>query len=206
MTQRQMGRDKLARRLSFLAQGGDVYWPLGVDHIVGLGRLPRRRPFAGMCAEDHAAVERALIAADVAQFRLRTSSTLSGGERMRVPLARALAVEAEILLANEPVAALDPLHQLRIMQLLRSTARKGAGVVVVLHDFTLATRFCDRIVLLAGGRIVLDGAPSELSDDLIAEPYGFVALRGEHEDRPFILPWAPVDHQSSANMTLGDLP
>jgi iron complex transport system ATP-binding protein len=201
-TRAELERGALSRRLSFLAQGGDVYWPLRVDHIVGLGRLPHRRQFAGMSADDHAAVERAMISADVAQFRFRTSATLSGGERMRVLLARALAVEAEILLADEPVAALDPLHQLRIMHLLHSSARKGAGVVVVLHDLTLATRFCDRLVLLAGGRIPLDGAPSELNDDLIAKAFGIEAFRGEHGGQPFILPWSPVEHQSIA--TLGD--
>jgi iron complex transport system ATP-binding protein len=204
-TRREIRRNELARRLSFLAQGSDVHWPLRVEHIVGLGRLPHRRPFAGMSAEDHAAVERALTAADIGGLRLRTPSTLSGGERMRVLLARALAVEAEMLFADEPVAALDPLHQLRIMHLLRSTAHAGAGVVVVLHDLTLAARFCDRIVMLAGGRILLDGPPSQLTDDLIAKTYGVASFRGEHGGQPFILPWAPVEHQTSANSNFGDV-
>jgi iron complex transport system ATP-binding protein len=151
-----------------------------------------------MSAEDHTAVERALVAADVAYLRLRASSTLSGGERMRVLLARALAVEAEMLLADEPVAALDPLHQLRIMQLLRATAQKGAGVVVVLHDLTLATRFCDRIVLLADGRVLLDDAPSALSDDLIAKAYGVATFRGLYGGQPFVLPWTPLQAQAGA--------
>jgi iron complex transport system ATP-binding protein len=198
---REMGQATLARRLSFLAQGGNVYWPLRVDHIVALARLPHRRPFAGMSAEDHAAVERAIAAVDITHLRLRTAATLSGGERMRVLLARALAVEAEMLLADEPVAALDPLHQLRIMELLRSAAQKGVGVVVVLHDLTLASRFCDRIVLLADGRVLLDGAPSELSDQLIAEAYGVTTFRGEHGGQPFVVPWAPLPPQSHPHMT-----
>jgi len=200
----ELGRAALARRLSFLAQGGEVYWPLRVDHIVALGRLPHRQPFAGMNANDHAAIERAMIAADIKHLRHRTSATLSGGERMRVLLARALAVESEMLLADEPVAALDPLHQLRIMELLQSTGRKGAGVVVVLHDLTLATRFCDRIVLLAGGRILLDGAPSELTDDLIADAYGVAAFRGEHAGQPFVLPWAPLGPKLRRNDNRGE--
>ena len=87
------------------------------------------------------------------------------------------------------------------MQLLRSAAEKGAGVVV-LHDLTLASRFCDRIVLLAGGRVLLDGASSELSDGLIASAYGVAAFRGEHGGQPFVLPWAPLDRGSRADMTI----
>jgi len=145
-----------------------------------------------MSERDHAAVERALVAAEVRHLRLRTVGTLSGGERMRVLIARALAVEAETLLADEPVSALDPLHQLRIMRLLTSSAREGACVVVVLHDLTLATRFCDRLILLSAGRTLLDGAPSELSDDLIRQAYGVSAIRGEHCGQPFVLPWSPL--------------
>jgi iron complex transport system ATP-binding protein len=189
----ELGRGLLAQRLSFLAQDGDAHWPLRVDHLVALGRLPHRRPFAGMATRDYEAIERALVAAEVAHLRLRTIGTLSGGERMRALLARALAVEAETLLADEPVSALDPLHQLRIMQLLRSTARQGACVVVVLHDLTLATRFCDRLILLAGGRTLLDGSASDLSDELIAQAYGVATFRGEYRGQPFVLPWSPVN-------------
>ncbi len=204
-TRADYGRADFARRLSFLAQGGEVHWPLRVDHVVALGRLPHRRPFAGLSQQDRAAIERAMAAAEVGRLRLRPASTLSGGERMRVLLARALAVEAEMLLADEPVAALDPLHQLRMMRLLRSTARSGAGVVVVLHDLTLATRFCDRLILLAGGRILLDGAPSLLTDELIARAYGVAALRGEHEGQSFVVPWAPIDSPSNGETSPGDV-
>jgi len=191
-TLNEIGRAGLARRLSFLPQDGEAHWPLRVDHVVALGRLPHRRPFAGMSAHDHEAVERALVAAEVAHLRRRTVGTLSGGERMRALIARALAVEAETLLADEPVSALDPLHQLRIMRLLTSTARDGACVVAVLHDLTLAARFCDRLVLLSAGRMLLDGPPSKLSDGLIEEAYGVAALRGEHCGQPFVLPWSPL--------------
>jgi iron complex transport system ATP-binding protein len=200
----EIGRADLARRLAFLAQGGEVNWALRVDHVVELGRLPHRRPFAGPVARDHEAVERALAAAEVNHLRLRACSTLSGGERMRVLLARALAVEAEMLLADEPIAALDPLHQLRIMQMMRDVARGGAGVVVVLHDLTLASRFCDRIVLIAKGRILLDGPVSELSDDLISQAYGVSTFRGAHEGEAFVLPWVPTG-DATHPAKLGDM-
>ena len=87
-----------------------------------------------------------MAACDIVPFRSRTMGEVSGGERLRILLARALAVEADILLADEPIAALDPLHQLQVMELLRMTARQGRGVVVVLHDLALAARFCDRLV------------------------------------------------------------
>jgi iron complex transport system ATP-binding protein len=186
---RALGRGELARRVAFLAQDGEAHWPLRVDHLVGLGRLPHRRPFFGPGAADRAAVEAALAAADVAHLRARTLGALSGGERARVLLARALAVQAEILLADEPVAALDPLHQLQAMARLRAVAREGAGVVVVLHDLTLAVRFCDRLIVLAGGRVLADGPPAVLTDAVLAAAYGVEAARGEHLGEPFIVPW-----------------
>ena len=184
---------QLARRLSYLAQDGEVYWPLRVDEVVRLGRLPHRTPFSGESAEDCAAIERAMTLAEVAQFRTRTVQSLSGGERMRVLLARALAVEADVLLADEPVAAVDPLHQLRIMRLLRQGADAGKWVVAVLHDLALATRFCTRLVVLAEGRKILDGRPSDLTDDIIRRAYGVSTLRGEHMGQTFVLPWAPLE-------------
>ena len=187
-----LGLRQLAQKLSYLAQDSDAHWPLRVERLVALGRLPHRGPFGGLSSRDHVAIDRAMVAADVAQFCARTVGTLSGGERMRVLLARALAVEAETLLADEPVAAVDPLHQLRIMQLLRDVARAGKSVVVVLHDLTLATRFCDRIVLLAHGRKLLDGTPRDLTDELIERAYGVTTLRGEHEGEIFVMPWTPT--------------
>jgi iron complex transport system ATP-binding protein len=158
--------------------------------VVGLGRLPHRRPFGGPTEADRAAIAAALARCDVADFSDRTMGTLSGGERRRVLLARALAVEAPYLLADEPLAALDPLHQIEVMELLRQTARRGAGVVVVLHDLTLATRFCDRLALLDHGRLVAEGAPEAVLDDArLAGVFGVEALRGSHAGEPFLLPW-----------------
>ena len=133
------------------------------------------------------------------ELRDRPIGTLSGGERARALLARALAVEADMLLADEPVAALDPLHQLRAMALLRAAARKGAGVVAVLHDLTLATRFCDRLIVLAEGRVVADGPPAALTDAVLAEAYGVVAVRGERDGEPFVVPWRAAARRDGAD-------
>ncbi|MGH2343174.1 ABC transporter ATP-binding protein [Segnochrobactraceae bacterium EtOH-i3] len=179
-----------ARRIAFLAQSAPVHWGLPVAEMVALGRLPWRVPFAGPSARDAEAIARAMAAADVTAFAGRRADTLSGGERMRALIARALAVEAPLLLADEPVAALDPFHQLQIMELLAATARAGTGVAVVLHDLALAARYCDRLVLLAHGAVLAEGPPAEvLTDPLLAEAYRVAVLRGAHDGTPFLLPW-----------------
>ena len=163
-TAAEVGARELARQIAYLAQGGAVHWPMRVEALVALGRLPHRRPFQGLDAADRDAIEQAMIAADVVALRGRTMGQVSGGERMRILLARALAVDAPMLLADEPIAALDPLHQLQVMELLRTTARNGRGVIVVLHDLALAARFCDRLVLLAQGGILVEGRAGARAD------------------------------------------
>lgn len=151
-----------ARGLAYLAQGAESHWPLTVERLVELGRLPHLEPFRAPQAADKAAVERAMRAADIEMFRNRNVLTLSGGERARVLLARALAVEAPLLLVDEPVSSLDPYHQLGVMEVLRDYARAGRMVIAVLHDLSLAARYCDRLVLLNEGRIHADGTPREV--------------------------------------------
>jgi iron complex transport system ATP-binding protein len=186
----EIGDRALAQQVAYLAQGGQVHWPMRVETLVGLGRLPHRRPLQGPSPADREAVERALAAADVVEFRNRTMAEVSGGERMRILLARALAVEARILLADEPIAALDPLHQLQVMTLLRNAAQAGRGIVVVLHDLALAARFCDRLVLLAHGGVVTEGPPpTVLTDAHLADAYGIEVVRGERDGIPFLVPW-----------------
>jgi iron complex transport system ATP-binding protein len=186
----EIGGRALARKIAYLAQGGTVHWTMRVEALVALGRLPHRRPFQGPGTADRAAIERAMTAADVNSLRHRTMAQLSGGERMRVLLARAFAVEADMLLADEPTAALDPLHQLGVMDLLRQSARDGRGVLVVLHDLTLAARFCDRLVLLAGGKVLAQGRPADvLTDQNVAAAYGVEVVRGERDGVPYLVPW-----------------
>lgn len=182
-----------ARAISYLAQGGEVHWPMRVDAVVGLGRLPYR------ASDDDAAVTRAMEATAVTHLRARTMTHLSGGERMRVLLARALAVEASYLLADEPVAALDPRHQLQVMTMLRETAQKGTGVMVVLHDLSLAARFCNRLVLIADGGIVAQGAPADvLTSDNLQRAYGVAMIAGEQDGVPFYVPVLPTNQSAKA--------
>ncbi|MGV6872884.1 ABC transporter ATP-binding protein [Pseudochelatococcus sp. B33] len=186
-------RRTLARTLAYLPQNGPAHWGLSVEAVVRLGRLPHRGRSSGGEAPDAAAVDRAMQATGIADLRRRAIDTLSGGERMRALLARALAVEAPVLLADEPVAALDPRHQLLTMALLRGMARAGRLVVAVLHDLSLACRFCDRLLLLREGAIVADGPWREaLSDANIAAAYGVSVHRGAFENIDYIIPWKPT--------------
>lgn len=178
-----------AKRIAYLPQGQTVHWPLTVERLVALGRLPHLPPFARPGARDGEAIERALARTGLEDLRDRGIDTLSGGERARVLLARALAVEAPLLLVDEPLAALDPAHQIEIMALLRAEAAQGVTVLAVLHDLTIAARWCDRLLLLDRGRLVADGAPDAvLTADRIAAVYGVSAFVGQAGGGPVIVP------------------
>lgn len=159
-----------ARRMAFMPQEGGAPPRMGLGDLVALGRLPWGE--TGQTARQHAAVRFALSATGLADLADRPASSLSGGERARMFLARTLAVDARVILVDEPVAALDPAHALSVMRILRDVAAQGRAVVVVLHDLTLAARFCDRLVLMTRGRILADGRPDEvLTDERIAQAY-----------------------------------
>ena len=180
-----------ARRVAYLAQGHAAHWPLTVEKLVRLGRLPHHRGWRGPHPDDNAIVEQAMAATDVTHLRDRTVGTLSGGERVRVMLARALAVEAPTLLVDEPVAALDPYHQLQVMEVLRATAHRGTAVVAVLHDLTLAARFCDRLLLLRDGRVLVEGGPSAvLTGPNLERAFQVTTVRGRHDGQEYVVPWS----------------
>lgn len=183
------GRD-FARRVSYLPQGHMLHWRLDVAHLVGLGRMPHRGPFGGISDVDARAISAAMGRAEISQFATRDVATLSGGERSRAMLARVLAVEADLVLADEPVAALDPYHALHVMEMLRDLAREGRGVLVVLHDLSLAMRFCDRLVLMHDGAIRSQGAPADvLANTPLGESYGVHGHHGSYENEGYVVPW-----------------
>jgi len=179
-----------AQRLGFLEQGASAAWPVTVRQVVSLGRMPHRGPWQGESAADRAAVDRAMRACAVEGFADRSVAALSGGERARVMLARVLAGEPSVILADEPAAGLDPLHQLNVMQGFADIARRGTGVVVVLHDVALALGFCARICLMGAGRIAAEGTPAEiLAGGALERVYGVEFLAGVNGGRAYALPW-----------------
>jgi iron complex transport system ATP-binding protein len=186
-------RDR-ARRFAYLPQGHVVHWPLPVRDIVALGRYPHGvTDPARMSADDSEAVLRAMRATGVVGFSDRRVTELSGGERSRVALARVLAVEAPVILADEPTASLDPRYQLDVMKSLRAAADRGVLVIVVTHDLGLAARFADHLLVLSEGLLVAQGAPATaLSEQVMADVFRISAFRAEFERAAVIVPWAEI--------------
>ncbi len=157
-----------ARQIAWLPQQRLPAWPVRVEEAVSLGRYA----WHDTPTERAAAVERAMTECGLLALKERSVDSLSGGELARVQLARTLAMQAPYLLADEPVAVLDPAQALLMMQRLRDEADAGCGVAVVLHDINLAERFADEIVALRGGRCVAKGpTATTLTVDLLKQLY-----------------------------------
>ena len=178
-----------AARAAWLPQAREIAWALPVADLVALGRTPHRtRPEV-----DRAAVARAMARMDVARFADRPAIELSGGEQARVLIARALAQEAPLMLADEPMAGLDPAHQLDLMATFAGLAREGSGVLASTHDLGLAARWCDRLILMAEGRVVADGPPAAVvTPEHLARVYGIEAYLGTAQGGMIVQPIARV--------------
>jgi iron complex transport system ATP-binding protein len=182
-----------ARSIAYLPQGHFFHWPLDVTSIVALGRHPHADPFSPPTGTDRAAVAHALAAAQIEDLADRIVTSLSGGERARVALARVLATEADILFADEPTASLDPRHQLVVMGLLRGVAERGGAVLAIIHDLALAARFANRVLIMQRGRIVADAPPGEaLNDTRLRDVFGIAALQVDSGDAIVPLPLRPI--------------
>lgn len=165
-----------AKRIAYLPQGNIFHWPMPVEQIVALGRYPHGDPFSPPTEADKRTVAHALEVTGTQELAHRPVTHLSGGEKARVALARALATEARILLADEPTMSLDPRHQLTVMDLLRDQARKGGAVLAVVHDLALAARYADRVIMIQNGRVSADEKPQDaLNAERIASVFGIEA-------------------------------
>ena len=150
-----------ARRVAYLPQARPLVWPQPVRDVVSLGRFAYGAALGRLSQEDSEAVERAIRACQLDGFEERAADTLSGGELSRVHLARALAAETPLVVADEPVAALDPRYQHKTMQLFANMTRAGRSVLTVIHDLDLALRYASKVLWMHEGRIVANGTPQE---------------------------------------------
>lgn len=165
-----------AQRIAYLPQIRPLAWPNRVADVVALGRFGHGATLGRLTGQDADAVNRAIAECDLDHLRDRATDTLSGGELARVHCARAFAAEAPLLIADEPIAALDPRHQFRILDLIKSYVAQGGGALLVLHDIELAARYASRLIWMQAGKIVADGPPSDtLTAERLSEIYGIAA-------------------------------
>jgi iron complex transport system ATP-binding protein len=178
-----------ARAIGYLPQERTVHWPLPARQIVALGRLPHQPPGAGLNAVDQAAIDTALSAMDATALADRPVLELSGGERARILIARVLAQEPAIILADEPTAGLDPKHQWALFERLEAAAARGTRIIVALHDLALASRFARHVLLVAEGRLAAAGTPDDvLTAERLVTVFGVASGTIEHDGRRLIVP------------------
>lgn len=171
-----LDRQTRARTVAWMPQQREIAWPVSVETLIALGRDPHRAPGRPPSPDDRAAIDRAINRMGLEGFRQRAANQLSGGEQARVLIARALAQETPLLMADEPTAGLDPASQITLMELFAALATAGRAVLASMHDLGLAARHCTRLLVLNRGQLVADGPPEEvLTPDLLAEVFRITA-------------------------------
>ena len=180
-----------AKQMAYLPQGHVAHWPITARDVVTIGRAPFASSLTRLSQADQAAIDEALQAVDAMGFAERPVTALSGGERARVMLARALAVGAPLLLADEPVASLDPAHQLGVMDILSAQAKAGRLVIAVSHDLILAARYATRVLVLNAGAAAAIGASREvLTPSLLRDVFKVETVRLNADGNAFEVPWS----------------
>ncbi|MGB0911422.1 MAG: ABC transporter ATP-binding protein [Nitrospirales bacterium] len=181
----RLSQSDIAKTVAFVPQETQQIFPFTIGEMVLMGRFPHHAGLGGWHwedPEDLAIAETAMQDLDVAHLADRLITDVSGGERQRAIIARALAQDPQILLLDEPTAFLDLHHQLDIARILRRLNRdRGLTVVLVSHDLNLASQYCDQLMLLEGGRIVKTGTPEDvIQPDVLERVYGCEVLVDRH--------------------------
>jgi iron complex transport system ATP-binding protein len=177
-----LSRREIALRATMVQQEARIDFAFTVREIVAMGRTPYLGRFKPESAADKDAIHRAMRATDTLKLADRSAMELSGGERQRVHVARALAQEVQAILLDEPTANLDLAHQLEILQLVANFTRQGKSALAAIHDLSLATRFCDRLLLLSAGEIVAAGKPADVVTEANLVRYFALRSRVRHVD------------------------
>jgi iron complex transport system ATP-binding protein len=186
----QLPGRQVARTIGVLPQSPVAPEGILAADLVAHGRYPHRSFFRGHRSDDDEVVARALAATDATDLAARRVDELSGGQRQRVWIAMALAQQPRVLLLDEPTSALDIAHQVEVLDVLRSEVARGMTVVLVMHDLTLAARYADHVVVMAGGRVVAEGPPTSLTEEVVERAFGVPTrlLTDPDTGRPVVLP------------------
>ena len=190
-----IGRRETARRIAYLPQNLDLVFPIRCLDLVLQGRAPHARGFSADSKSDRERALEAMRACDVVDLVHRDASALSGGERRRVLLARAVAQDAGIWLLDEPTSGLDPRHRLEFLELLaRTHASRGTTIVLVTHEIDLAGEIADRVVLMRRGRALASGPASEtLTPERLRETFDVESrIETDGQGRRRVVPYAPA--------------
>lgn len=172
-----ISRKALARKLAFVPQDLTVDFDFTVREVVGMGRHPYISRFAGENGRDREVIEKAMRETGTLHLSDRSMPSLSGGQRQMAFIAKALAQEPEVLLLDEPISALDIAHQLRVLSVIRKLCDQGLTAIAALHDLNLASRYCDRLVLIREGEVLARGSAEEvMTESCIREAYGVEAV------------------------------
>ena len=178
---------QLARERAVLTQDNQLSFPFTVGQVVSMGRSPWAR--TDLYNEDEVAIAEAMVAMDIDQLATRRFTSLSGGEKARVSLARVLAQRARIVMLDEPTAALDLRHQEDVMRAVRALAATGCAVLVVVHDLSLAAAYADRVAIVANGTLVAAGPPEQvLTAAQVSSVYGLPVEVSLASGRPVVVP------------------
>ncbi|HOM01469.1 MAG TPA: heme ABC transporter ATP-binding protein [Acetivibrio sp.] len=187
----RMKARELSKKIACLYQSTGVSCDYPVMDVVLMGRYPYVKRFQTESAKDREIAKKAMIASNVWHLKDRRINEISGGERQRVFIARALVQETDIVLLDEPISHLDIQHQIEILELAGKMAQEGKTIIAVLHDLNLASMYCDHLIMLKDGTIVAQGEPQKvLTEEIVKKVYGVkpFIIDGVSGDRPYILP------------------